>query len=207
MYNVDEQDRFRSPELRLIEGGKGSKLEELFSSCYQSSLSLALKFVGNLEDASDVIQESYIRACKGISNFRGESSFETWFHTIVVNTAKSFRAVRSKRSVREGSELFDEPGESQNVDDDSFSATVIDIERAMAKLPPRFKSVVILRDFYGMSHREIAERLSITEGTAKVWLHRARKKIVEVLVAKRNCEDDFYQDLERGSSRSNKRVS
>ena len=190
-----------------MEGGKFSKVEELFTSCYQSSLSLALKLVGNLEDASDVIQESYMRACKGFESFRGESSFETWFHRIVVNTANSFRVVRSKRSVREVQELTEDSDDQSSFDDGSFSAAVIDIERAIAKLPPRFKSVVILRDFYGLSHREIAEKLSITENTAKVWLHLARKKIIEILVPKRTLEDDFYQDLERENSRDARKVS
>ncbi len=208
MYRVEEDEHFIAPELRLVEGGKFSKVEELFSTCYQSSLSLALKLVGNLEDASDVIQESYMRACKGFENFRGESSFETWFHRIVLNTANSFRVVRSKRSVREVQELAEDGDDQSNFDDDgSFTATVIDIERAIAKLPPRFKSVVILRDYYGLSHREIAEKLSITETTAKVWLFRARKKIVEILVPKRSSEDDFYRDLERETSKAARDIS
>lgn len=186
-----------TPELYLLKGGKEDWLEDLFRSCYQSSLALALRLVGNIEDARDVIQDSYVKASKGFENFRGDSSIETWFNRIVINTAKTFRLGRSKRSARENVQLLDEKDFPTSGGDDSLASVVIDIERAMAKLPPRFKSVLVFRDFYGMSHREIAERLSITEATAKVWLHRAHKKIADILTLEKGLIEGVYGGLRK----------
>jgi RNA polymerase sigma-70 factor (ECF subfamily) len=81
--------------------------------------------------------------------------------------------------------------------DDSVSipsSARIDLERALAKLPARLTSVIILKDLYGLSHREIAERLHITEATAKVWLHRGRKRLGELVGREDPHGDSEFQD-------------
>jgi RNA polymerase sigma-70 factor (ECF subfamily) len=186
------EDRAACDEL---ESQPEHNFDELVRSTYKSSLALAVRLVGNLEDASDVIQDAYLKAYRAIGSFRGEASFETWFHRIVSNTAFSFRHRRGRRSARESASMVEAAHEWTGVlESDTVSvvsSAKIDLERALAKLPSRLTSVIILKDLYGLSHREIAEKLQITEATAKVWLHRGRKRLGELVGDhERGQEDD-----------------
>lgn len=184
----------RAPELRVIDGRAEHNFEDLVRSTYKSSLALALRLVGNLEDASDVIQDAYLKAYRAIGNFRGDSSFETWIYRIVSNTAFSFKARKGKHAEEELTlQVENQDRRGKTSFDDAIAAASsarIDLERALAKLPARLKSVVVLKDVYGLSHREIAEKLSITEATAKVWLHRARKRLIEGVFSDRRQDND-----------------
>lgn len=136
---------------------------------------MALRLVGDPDDARDVTQEVYLRAFRGLDGFRGDARFSTWLYRITANRASTH--LRRRRRHRH-SELPDEicaPG-----DTDGPQHTVDlreDLVRAIAELPVKLRSVVVLRDIYDFSHAEIARELSISESAAKVRLHRARQRL------------------------------
>lgn len=175
------EDVSESPVLRVLVGRRERSLEELFRTTYKSSLALAVRMVGDLEDAKDVIQEAYLKAYRALPNFRGDSSFETWFFRIVSNTATTFKVRKYRRSEEELTQVHEatasEYAYGRGDNDSSQAATHLDLEDALSGLPARLMNVVVLKELYGFTHKEIAEKLSITEATAKVWLHRARKKL------------------------------
>lgn len=165
------------------EGDDGA-FERLVRSTYADVYTLAVRLTGNRDDASDVVQEAYLRAYRGIERFRGDSQFSTWIHRITANCASTLRQRRSRH--RHG-ELIEEavPADDHPEHDPErridAGALRERLQQAVGKLPPKLRSVVVLRDVYGMSHRAIAEELGITESAAKVRLHRARRRLQELL--------------------------
>jgi len=169
--------------LRAKEGDQPA-FEELVRSTYVDSYTLALRLTGNEDDARDVVQESYLRAYKGLKRFRGDAQFTTWLYRITANCAAN---QLDKRTRHRHDELPDDLVllDDQVDHDPAAAADVSDLRDqlriAVARLPPRLRAVVVLRDLYDLPHEAIAAELGISETAAKVRLHRARRKLREDL--------------------------
>jgi RNA polymerase sigma-70 factor (ECF subfamily) len=140
---------------------------------------LAMRLVGpNL--AADVAQEALIRAWKAMPRFRGDASFSTWLHRITVNAAWTQR----KRAARHQAAPLEDRYEDSGIGPET-AGEMADLRTrllaAIGKLSPGQRAVVVLRDVSGWSHAEIARELGITQTTAKVRLHRARKRLQTLL--------------------------
>ena len=152
-------------------------------TCY----ALALRLVGNQHDARDVVQDAYLRAFRGLRKFRGDASFPTWLHRITVNCAASL----TERRARSSHVLLDDRIDSRRLVDgaaesqlEAATSSVDERDRlvaALGELPDRLRVVVVLRDVYDLSHRDIAKELGISQAAAKVRLHRARRMLQEQL--------------------------
>lgn len=164
--------------------GDRDAFNEIVRRTYHRVHALAYRLTGNEQDADDVVQDTYVRAFRGLRRFRGDARFTTWLHRITTNTASTFRDRRSRHSHRDIAEVIDLA--AQGVDHDPEAAAEqgaigARLVSALNGLPARLRSVVVLRDLHGMSHREIADELDITEAAAKVRLHRARHRLRDVL--------------------------
>lgn len=182
----------RTPELqeeleRLAtaarEGDRGA-FDELVRRTYVDTYTLAVRLTANEEDARDVVQEAYLRAWRGMGKFRGDAQFTTWMYRITANAA--YTAVQKRRRRRvEPLEAADEPPElavEALPEAAAESALLLDrLSDAVAQLPPKLRSVVVLKDVYGLAHEDIAEELGISVAAAKVRLHRGRRKLREIL--------------------------
>jgi RNA polymerase sigma-70 factor (ECF subfamily) len=127
-----------------------------------------------------MVQEAFVRAWSKLDLFRGDSKFGTWLHRLAVNVVLSDRRIRVKRLRRE--QEFDENVERVQVGDrDVFAGLRRDLEAAIAGLPERARTVLILYDIEGYRHEEIAEMTGMAVGSSKAQLHRARKLVQEVL--------------------------
>jgi len=151
--------------------------------------SVALRVVSDPELAAEVVQETFIRAWRGLARFRGDSTVGTWLHRITVNTALTARK-RAARTRGAPLDTVDEIAAEPTVDaDPERRGEMLDLrerlERALETLPPGQRAVVILKDVEGWSHTEIADRLDITESAAKVRLHRAHRRLAQHLRATR----------------------
>ena len=160
--------------------GDRRAFDELVRATYRDIHGLALRLTRNEQDANDVVQEAYVRAYRGIRRFRGEAGFSTWLYRITTNCASTFLA----RSARHGHveldvelALVDDHPETDPSLRCEASALRSALDRAVGQLPARLRAVVELRDEHDLSHREIAERLGISESAAKVRLHRARHSL------------------------------
>jgi RNA polymerase sigma factor (sigma-70 family) len=130
--------------------------------------------------AEDMVQESFVRAWNKLDLFKGDSKFGTWLHRLAVNVVLSDRRIRVKRLRRE--QEFDDDIERVQVGDrDVFAGLRRDLEAAIARLPERARTVLILYDIEGYRHEEIAEMTGMAVGSSKAQLHRARKLVREVL--------------------------
>ena len=165
-------------------GGDRQAFDELVRRTFVDTFTLARRLTGNEEDARDVVQDAYLRAWKGIGKFRGDAAFSTWLYRITANAAAS----SLQRGRRHRAEPFGDDFEpvdtraEQLVSQGAESAESLDrIAIALDDLPAKLRSVVVLKDVYGMSHEAIADELGITVAAAKVRLHRARRKLRDVL--------------------------
>lgn len=166
------------------QAGDREAFDELVRATYADTYTLAYRLTGDEEDARDVVQESYLRAYRGLKRFRGEAAFTTWMYRITANCAATFLGKRSKHR-------HDELTDDLVVDDDrpagnpeaqvEAGASRDELQAALLRLPPRLRAVVVLRDVYDLPHEAIAAELGISESAAKVRLHRARRKLREDL--------------------------
>jgi RNA polymerase sigma-70 factor, ECF subfamily len=161
--------------------GDREAFEEVVRRTHRHVYTQALRLVGDRQEAEDVAQEAYLRVFRGLAGFRGDAQFETWLYRIVSNAAMSQLRKRSRfgELILDSSE---EPREhpssvqlaEEAVDRDSLT-------KALDSLPPSLRVVVILKDVYGLSCKEIGDQIEVSEGAVKVRLHRARKRLKEML--------------------------
>ena len=173
-------------------GDRGA-LDELVRATYQGTYTLAYRLTGNEDDARDVVQDAYLRAYRGLRRFRGDAQFTTWLYRITANCSSNLLAKRARtrtESLSDDEAVIDSRPEADpelRMDGEDERARVA---AALAKLPWRLRQVVVLRDIYDLPHGAIATELDISEAAAKVRLHRARRRLRELLVS----EDATVQD-------------
>ncbi|UCF06083.1 MAG: RNA polymerase sigma factor [bacterium] len=157
--------------------------EQAFRELYRRHTPRLLGFVtrllaGAAPEGEDVVQETWIRACKRLERFQWRSTFSTWLLGIGLNVVRDHLR-RSGRSHTVPANLVPDPPGPHAAHEDR-----IDLERAIRMLPDDFRMVLALHDIEGMKHHEIAERLEIPVGTTKSQLYRARQMIRQWLSEK-----------------------
>jgi RNA polymerase sigma-70 factor, ECF subfamily len=165
-------------------GGDRQAFDELVRRTFVDAFTLARRLTGNEEDARDVVQDAYLRAWKGIGKFRGDAAFSTWLYRITANAASSNVQRRRRHRVEPFADDFEPVDDRAErvVSQGAESAEALDrISNALDDLPAKLRGVVVLKDVYGLSHEAIAEELGISVSAAKVRLHRARRKLRDVL--------------------------
>jgi RNA polymerase sigma-70 factor, ECF subfamily len=166
------------------QGGDRAAFDELVRRTFVDTFTLARRLTGNEEDARDVVQDAYLRAWRGIGKFRGEAQFSTWMYRITANAAATHVRKRRRHRTEPIDETF-EPADTRPEVQPALQAESADslerIARAVDELPPKLRSLVVLKDVYGLSHEAIAEELGISVPAAKVRLHRARRKLRDLL--------------------------
>jgi RNA polymerase sigma-70 factor (ECF subfamily) len=141
---------------------------------------LCLRLMGGEQTAAtELMQDVFIRAWKHLGKFRGESAFSSWLHRLAVNAMLENARGDKRRQARvlpmeDTSQIGAfAPGDSPELR--------IDLERAIAKLPPGARTAFVLHDIEGFQHQEIAEQLGVAVGTVKAQLHRAHKLLIQAL--------------------------
>jgi RNA polymerase sigma-70 factor, ECF subfamily len=156
---------------------------EAFLNLYQQNLpriyAVCLRIVANREQAEEVTQQALIRTWEMLGSYRGESPLSAWIHRIAANAALDYLRARNRLTKRveftDNLEVFEKPDLS------SPRENQMDMERAIAALPPQARAVVVLHDIEGYSHNEISGMLGIAAGTSKAHLHAARRLLKEEL--------------------------
>jgi RNA polymerase sigma-70 factor, ECF subfamily len=172
-------ERLSDVELvRKATSGDGGALDALIERYAPKVNKLTSQLVGDLEDARDAAQESLVKVCTRLRQFRGEAQFSTWLHRLVVNTCRDRVAFQRLRRAEPLTE------EDSATDDDSDPWRLValtdlrrDVAEALARLSPKQRAAVVLRDSFGFSYTEIARAARIPVGTAKCYVHRARARL------------------------------
>lgn len=189
-----------SPELiegELIARARQGDLEAfkvLFEAHYMRLRLATTRIIGNSDDAEDVCQEAFLKAFKGIQNFKGDSAFYTWIYRIAHNLIIDMSRKASRRYEKSGQEdfIFDKSsgdpiidtfhGQQINQEDAVYSGQLGKaIGNALDQLSPSHRAVILLRECDGLSYEEIGKTLHCSVGTVMSRLHHARKKLVGLL--------------------------
>ena len=139
---------------------------------------LAVQLMGDFEDARDAAQESLVKLCTRLRQYRGEAQFATWLHRLVVNTCRDLQDRKRVRAT-EPLPLTDEPA---GEDSDPARAHVLadlreDLAAAFSWLSAEQRAVVVLRDVFDLSYEDVARAARIPVGTAKCYVHRGRERL------------------------------
>jgi RNA polymerase sigma-70 factor (ECF subfamily) len=179
-----------TPELlAACRRGDPRAFEEIVELTYRHVYTQALRLVRDRQEAEDVAQEAYLRVFRGLAGFRGEAQFETWLYRIVSNAAMTH--LRRRRRFGDvltgtGQESLEFPAKVR-VAEEAVDREAL--EQALEGLPMSMRSVVVMKDVYGLSCREIGDLIGISEGAVKVRLHRARKRLKEHLFGSEDVDE------------------
>lgn len=172
---------------RALEG-EGDAFATLFQLHKGRVYAVCLRMTNNTADADDLTQEAFIQAFRKLETFRGESALSTWLHRVAVNTAlMHFRRKPAPHA------SIDQPidSESRNreiAQHDSHLHDSLDriaLTRALEALPVGYRTIFELHEIGGYGHREIAKLLRCSVGNSKSQLHKAKQRIRECLLSRR----------------------
>jgi RNA polymerase sigma-70 factor (ECF subfamily) len=163
-------------DIAAARAGEARAFERLYRAHIDRVFSLCVRMSGDRALAEELTQDCFVRAWERLSSFRGESAFGTWLYRLAVNVVLNARKTAGRARKRfvtdEGDDERIEPsGERESYQN---PGTIMDLEQAVAGLPPGARRVFVLHDVQGYRHEEIADMLGITSGGSKAQLHRAR---------------------------------
>lgn len=163
--------------------GDESAFEKLFEAHKRRVYAICLRATRSAADAEDLTQDAFLKVFRGIAGFRGESTFSTWLHRLVINEVLMHLRKRRVAQTSIDEEFTNGQGEPVNVEfgkvDGRLSGCVdrITLTRALAKLPSGYRTAILLYDVEGYKHREIARMMNWSVGNSKSQLFKARRKL------------------------------
>lgn len=189
-------------EKKIIEkvlGGDANAFEELVLKYEKTVYNLALRMVGDRDDAFDMTQEAFIKAYGSLSSFRGDSKFSVWIYRIATNVCLDF--LRSKSRKQQVSLTVSDDDEDAQLDIPDPKAdpeqqlmqkmSMQSVEEGLKTLPDKQRQILVMRELGGMSYAEIGAALSLEEGTVKSRIFRARKRLCAFLLDSGNIPDSL----------------
>ena len=185
--------------------GDQEAFEQLVRDNQNRVYSLAVRLVGDREEAADLAQEAFLKAWQGLSSFQGESSFSTWIYRLTTNVCIDYlRRKKRRQEVEPAVSLDDEDsGWAEPADAGQDPQRKLEAERSRAlsrgleRLPEHQRQVLVMRELSGLSYQEIGAATGLDLGTVKSRIARARLALRKILL-----EDGNFFD--RPSSKSTK---
>jgi len=187
----------RDADARLVEqarSGHVGAFEHLYRREVGRVFGLCLRMTGDAGRARELTQNVFVKAWDRLGTFRGDARLSSWLHRIAVNEvlvdARSERRRRARVVLADDQSVDNEPAaygaqldapEPAGIALPSDTESRIDLERAIAALPPGARTVFVLHDIEGYRHEEISKMTGSAEGTLRAQLHRARKLLMEAL--------------------------
>ena len=181
---------FENEIIRSVLRGNVNDFEKLVTAYEKNVYSLALRMVGDPEDAADMTQETFIKAYRSLSSFRGDSKFSSWLYRIASNVCLDFLRSRSRHpqvslssSDEDDRTTFELPDMSRNPEEQLMKKLSMEaVRRGLEQLPEQQRQILVLRELGGLSYAELAQTLGLEEGTVKSRIFRARKRLCALLL-------------------------
>jgi RNA polymerase sigma factor (sigma-70 family) len=175
----DAVERTAEPELiRRARGGDREAFDALYAASAGRVFAVLLRLCADRERATRLTQDTFVTAWRRLGTFRGDSRFTSWLHRIAVNAMLQEQRGSARRESRV---LFLDPAQLEGAARPASSELRMDLERAIAALPPGARTALVLHDIEGYTHDEIGAMTGVTAGTVKSQLHRARRLLRERL--------------------------
>ena len=168
-------DLSQGADAALAAAGDRRAFERLYRANADRVFSLCVRMVADRSLAEELTQDVFVRVWEKLALYRGESAFSTWVHRLAVNVVLNQRKGASRDRKRFEDEAEGDMDLYTHAKDDRNAGHKMDLEAAIASLPPGARRVFVLHDVEGFRHEEIATQLGITSGGSKAQLFRARR--------------------------------
>lgn len=175
--------------LARAQAGDHAAFAQLYALHKRRVYSLCLRMLGNVAEAEDLTQESFLQLHRKIATFRGDSAFSTWLHRLTINVVL-MHLRRKGLNLISLDEALDPspdhgPARSFGAPDLRLTGSIdrMTLEKAVEALPAGYRLIFVLHDIEGYEHNEIATLLDCSIGNSKSQLHKARMKLREALRA------------------------
>lgn len=169
----------QQPAHQLLERckqGNAQAQQQLFEQYFGLLLGIGLRYTHNREEAKDLLQEAFVKIFKSIANLEKASQLENWMKRIMINTAiDRYRSQVSEPWIQD----IDQVNEPTEPEQASQNLTQEELLQLIQALPDGYRTIFNLAAIEGYNHKEIAERIGISEGTSKSQLARARQMLQE----------------------------
>ena len=175
-------------QIQLAMQGDSECFECLYRKYSRRVFAICKRMINDESIAEDLVQETFLCAFRRLNTFRGDSLFSTWLHRIAVNAA--LMHIRRTKIDPCAKSVEIQPADEDDFQRDFFTvrdhrlmstADRIRLERAVGKLPPGYRIMFILHDIEGYEHSEIASLIGCSAGNTKSQLHKARKRLRQIL--------------------------
>jgi RNA polymerase sigma-70 factor (ECF subfamily) len=172
--------------VKRVQAGEKKAFDVLVIKYQQKVINLALRFVRDHHTAMDISQEAFIKAYRGLKNFRGDSAFYTWLYRITINTAKNHVVTQSRRlpandidaqeaEQYSGADKLHESGTpDKEMEKNDVHRAIVE---AIEELPNDLRIAITLREIEGFTYEEISEAMECPIGTVRSRIFRAREAI------------------------------
>jgi len=186
----------------LTVGGDVESFNQLVVRWERPIYALAYRVIGREEEARDVVQETFLRAFRGLANFRGQAKFSSWIYRIALNLCRDWIRRERRAPVSQApegidlAELVSEQGPAESIEDlvarHDMSRTVA---RAMEQLPEEQRTAIVLKEYHGMTFQEIADLQGCPLSTVKTRLYQG------LSVLRRQLREQGHETSSVGRSR------
>jgi RNA polymerase sigma-70 factor, ECF subfamily len=156
---------------KIRPGPQTYDIKEVIEANSQAIYRLCYRLAGNVEDAKDLTQEVFIRAYRGLDDFKGQSEIKTWLYRIAINLGSSWRKKESISSI--SLDEIPEPPAPESQDSPAVRA----VKKAVQELPYKQRMVFVMHQYEGFKHEEIAKITGRSEGSVKANYHQAVEKL------------------------------
>lgn len=191
---METSPRVQKGVIESCKAGDEKAFAEIVLAYQRKVFNIALRILGNMEEAKDLAQEVFLSVFQSIKDLREEAKFEPWLTQITLNHCRN-RWKYLKRRRYFNSNSLDDPIETE---DGSMPMQIYDlsdnpeihaekkmirqwIQRGLLELKEEQRELIVLRDLQGLSYEEIGKVFSLPEGTVKSKIHRARMDLKEIL--------------------------
>ena len=163
--------------------GDANAFEALYRATTGRIFAVCLRMTADRARAVELTQDVYVRVWEKLSTFRGESAVESWMHRIAVNVVLESERSEGRRNARVESrtDLAEVEGEQLSSYTESHDDERMDLEAAIAALPPATRRAFVLHDVEGYRHEEISRMTGTAQGTLRAQLFKARRMLMEAL--------------------------
>jgi len=162
---------------RLARTGDARAFATLYERHTRALYSTALRITGDPDVAADMVHDTWVRAVESLHRFAHRSTLRTWLTGILINCQRERDRLRRHDSVDDDVSIDEIVDATSTSPLDASQVDRIDLDAAIAALPPGFRQVLVLHDVEGFTHEEIADMLGLVAGTSKSQLARARVRL------------------------------
>jgi RNA polymerase sigma-70 factor (ECF subfamily) len=178
--------------IESIKRGNAGDYSLLINRYKDKAFSMLRRMLKNDMDAEEALQDCFVKAYNGLSNFRSDAKFSTWFYRIAYNTALSILNSKRKKDERNLVSLEDEinlAAEEEKIYAESGNVSEF-INKLIDELPPKYSAVLNMFYMEGMTHDEISQATGFSLVNIKIILHRSRNALRDIIL-KRNYQEDL----------------